>query len=123
MELSVVEEGGAQIVEGQPGQPFIASAKDASRIIEACMSEQVYSVLLYAENLSPGFFDLSTGEAGEILQKLRNYHVRLAVVRAPGSPQLSQRFGELMLEENREPHFRIFETRQAASQWLAGGEG
>jgi hypothetical protein len=120
MELSVAEEGGVHVIEGQPGQPFMASAKDAGRIIEACLSEGVYATLLYAENLTPAFFDLSSGEAGEILQKLRNYRVRLAVVRAPGSAKLSQRFSELMIEENREPHFRIFETRDAARQWLAG---
>ena len=121
MELSVVEEGGTRVIEGQPGQLFMASTADARQVIEAWLSEGIYAVLMYAENLSPRFFELSSGEAGEILQKLRNYRVRLAVVRAPGSAQLSQRFSELMIEENREPHFRIFEARQAAREWLAGG--
>lgn len=121
MELLVVEEGGASMLEGQPGQAFMNSAANTGQIIEACLSEGVYEVLLYAENLTHGFFDLRTGEAGEILQKLRNYRVRLAVVRGPGSPPLSQRFGELMIEENREPHFRLFETRDVARAWLVGG--
>jgi hypothetical protein len=121
MELLVVEEGGTRVIEGQLGQPFMAGVADARAIIEACLSEGVYAVLLYAENLTPAFFDLISGEAGEILQKLRNYRVRLAVVRAPGSAQLSRRFSELMSEESREPHFRIFETRQAAREWLARG--
>jgi hypothetical protein len=63
------------------------------------------------------FFDLSSGEAGEILQKLRNYHTRLAVVHSP-TRQLSRRFEELMIEENQMPHFRLFEDRPAAQEWL-----
>ena len=42
-----------------------------------------------AENLNPAFFDLSSGDAGAVLQKLLNYDVRLAVVRAPGSVALN----------------------------------
>lgn len=73
--------------------------------------------LLYASNLSAGFFDLSSGEAGAILQRLRNYGVRLAVVCPPGSVQFS-RFGEMVAEERRRPDFGVFETRDAACEWL-----
>jgi hypothetical protein len=48
MELSLREEGGVRVVEGLPGQPFMASVEDARRIIEACLSEEVDSALLYA---------------------------------------------------------------------------
>ena len=47
------------------------------------------------ENLTPAFFDLSSGEAGAILQKLRNYGIRLAVVCPPGRVLMSSRFGEM----------------------------
>jgi hypothetical protein len=54
---------------------------------------------LYAANLTRGFFDLSSGEAGAILQKLRNYRIRLPVVCGPGTAQLSRRFGDLLAED------------------------
>lgn len=93
---------------------------DASLVIEACFSHRARLALLYASNLTDRFFDLSSGEAGEILQKLRNYGVRLAVVCPPGSVQLSSRFGEMLAEEQLRRDFRVFDTRDAAQAWLIG---
>lgn len=74
--------------------------------------------LLYGGNLTRGFFDLSSGEAGAVLQKLRNYGVRLAVVCPAGSVRFSSRFGELLAEERLGQHFAVLETREAARRWL-----
>ncbi|MGH2666373.1 DUF4180 domain-containing protein [Flavobacterium sp.] len=38
------------------------------------------SIILYEKNITPHFFDLKTGIAGEILQKFSNYRVRLVIV-------------------------------------------
>ncbi|HCM60508.1 MAG TPA: hypothetical protein DIS74_09080 [Bacteroidales bacterium] len=35
---------------------------------------------IHADSFAAGFFDLRTGLAGEILQKLSNYRMRLAIV-------------------------------------------
>jgi hypothetical protein len=93
---------------------------DVAMVIEACYGNDVDRVLLYAENLPEHFFDLSSGEAGAVLQKLRNYHIRLAVVRSP-TLRLSRRCGELMAEEQRGPYFRLFDTRPDAETWLCSG--
>lgn len=119
MELSEVQVGDLSVVEGRPGEPFMAGAGDAALLIEACWSSGAQAALLYAPNLPPQFFDLSSGQAGEILQKLRNYRLRLAVVCPPGGVALSRRFEELMVEERREPHFGLFDTREQALAWLA----
>ena len=37
-------------------------------------------VLIYEKDITPDFFDLKSGIAGEILQKFSNYRVRLAIV-------------------------------------------
>jgi GNAT superfamily N-acetyltransferase len=118
MDLSVVEEAGTRAVEGVPDQRFMSRVDDASRIVEACLSNRTRSALLYAHNLTAAFFDLSSGEAGAILQKLRNYRVRLAVVCPQGTVRFSSRFGEMLAEERRGSFFGVFETRSAARQWL-----
>jgi Domain of unknown function (DUF4180) len=118
MELSMTEEGGVRIVEGEPGRSFMSRIDDADRVLEACFSSGVRCALLYARNLTDGFFDLSSGEAGAVLQKLRNYGVRLAVVCPAGSVQFSSRFGEMIAEERLRQHFAVFETREAARNWL-----
>jgi hypothetical protein len=119
MELDTVEAGGVTAVEGRPGAAFMASAADVRTLLEWCFSAGSRAALLYAENLPSEFFDLSSGVAGEVLQKLRNYHVRLAVVAPPGSVRFSSRFGELLEEARRGPDFGVFETREAARAWLA----
>jgi hypothetical protein len=37
-------------------------------------------IILYEKNISPDFFDLKTGLAGEILQKFSNYRMQLAII-------------------------------------------
>lgn len=119
MTLAIVEDAGVKAVEGTPGQRVMSGVKDAGLVIEACLSARTRAALLYADNLTAAFFDLSSGEAGEILQKLRNYRIRLAVVCAPGQVQFSSRFGEMLAEERRGPYFGVFDTRADARAWLA----
>jgi hypothetical protein len=38
------------------------------------------TVIVRKENIISGFFDLSTGIAGEILQKFSTYNIRLAII-------------------------------------------
>jgi uncharacterized protein DUF4180 len=116
--LRVVEENGVKVAEGEPDKPFLVAAQDGSRVIEACFSNGTRRALLYPANLPPDFFDLSSGAAGAILQKLRNYGIRLAVVCPPGSVTFSSRFGEMLAEERRGIHFGVFETRDGARAWL-----
>lgn len=120
MNLTFVDEGGLALVEGAPGQALMERAQDVDRLLEACFAEGARAALLYAANLPPAFFDLSSGAAGVVLQKLRNYHVRLAVVAPAGSVRLSSRFGELLADERRGTHFGLFETRDEAAAWLRG---
>jgi hypothetical protein len=103
MELSIVDEGGLRIVEGVPDQSFMSRVDDANRVIETCFSGNVRHVLLYAANLPKRFFDLSSG---------------LAVVCPAGSVRFSSRFEEMLAEERRRQHFGVFETRDAAREWL-----
>jgi hypothetical protein len=119
MNIQVVGEGRAAVLEGRPGTPLLRGRGDVVELIGLCFEQQARAVLLYAENLPPQFFDLSSGDAGEILQKLRNYHIRLAVVEAPDVPH-STAFQALMREESRDTHFHIFADRDAALAWLQG---
>jgi hypothetical protein len=119
-QLTVAEEAGVRFVEGPPGLPLLRAAEDTGLVVEACFSDGVSSALLYAPNLTARFFDLSSGEAGAVLQKLRNYGIRMAVVCPPGSVRFSRRFQEMAAEESAGDHFRVFESARMARQWLSG---
>jgi hypothetical protein len=115
--VKTVHHAGATIVEGDAGEPLIRRTDDAARLLEACFSAKTKCALLYPENVTPRFFDLSSGEAGLILDKLRRFRIRLAVVCASESVTFSSRFAELRADD-----MRIFETRDAALEWLGGAE-
>jgi len=114
MPFTAVEQHGVTVAEGPAGEPVLRRPQDATSIFEACVSAHTLRALVYPENLTPRFFDLSSGEAGEILDKLRRFHVRLAIVCAPGSVAFSSRFREILSDD-----LRVFDTRDEALRWLA----
>ena len=110
--------GRSTFLEGHPGRPYLRRANDVTSLIEECFSARTRRALLFADNLPPAFFDVSSQQAGEILQKLRSYGVRLAVVAPLESVAMSSRFHELMAAEQRDGAFGVFESREAALAWL-----
>ena len=111
--LTLIEEDGTAVVEGERGVSLMRRAQDATLVVGACFSAGVRDALLYPENLTERFFDLSSGEAGDVLDKLRRYQLRLAIVCEPGSVAFSSRFMEIQSDD-----LRVFETREAAREWL-----
>ena len=91
---------------------------DASLPIEACLSSATDALLLRAEDLPECFFDLSSGVAGEVLQRLANYRIRLAVI--AGAERFSSRFADLLAEERGRSRFAVFDQPAAARAWLLG---
>lgn len=118
MSLRTVVEHDLTFVEGPEGSVLVSSPNEIDTVLEACFNARTRLALLYAENLPAAFFDLSSQQAGSILQKLRNYGVRLAVIRGSQTAPMSRRFGELLAEERRGRAFAIFDARAAAVEWL-----
>lgn len=67
----------AELVE--PGLT-ISNAGDMLDIIAEIGMNGCRNIMIYESDLHPDFFRLSTGIAGEILQKFSNYRARLAIV-------------------------------------------
>ncbi len=120
--LRIVEELECRFVEAPSGQGLMRTPADATLVLEACFSHGAHSALLYASSLPPRFFDLSSGEAGTVLQKLRQYEVRLAVVYDSKACPFSSRFGEMLAEEHSKSYFHVFPSRAEAVAWLVSLE-
>lgn len=118
MNIHLVAKGDKNALEGMPGTRLLNTTEDVVDIIGLCFEHRVRSVLLYAENLTERFFDLSSGEAGAILQKFRNYRIRLAVVASQDGIHQSNMFREMVTEESQGDDFRIFDDRVSAEAWL-----
>ncbi len=77
-------------------------------------------LMLHAASLPEEFFDLKTGLAGAVLQKLVQYLVKTAAV-IPTERVGNGRFHEMALEANRGNRmFHIFDNREQAETWLTG---
>ena len=117
MNTQVSEKNGVRFVEGVKGYTLLSSEKDAVELAGLCGSNGTNRVLLYADNLSEGFYDLKTTIAGNALQKLINYRIRAAAI-IPEEKIGNGRFFEMVVESNRGNDFRVFQDREKAVDWL-----
>lgn len=76
-------------------------------------------IILGEDQLHPDFFDLSTGFAGELVQKVINYGMRVAVV-AGDHQQRSVSFRQFADETSRGNRFVFVTSVEAAVQRLSG---
>jgi hypothetical protein len=74
-------------------------------------------LLLTENDLSPEFFDLSSGIAGELFQKFTNYQIHLAIV-INNLEVYGERFGELAFEHKNHKLIRFFDSVETAKTWL-----
>ncbi len=96
---------------------LIKSERDILDVIGLCGEQGTQLLLLYEKNLSPLFFDLSSGLAGVFFQKSANYSLRTAMVINFGNIK-SERFLELISETNKGSQIRFFEEKSDAEKWL-----
>ncbi len=117
MRLQLMNREGVRIVElVEP----IDRVEDVLDVIAACVEQRSSRLLLESQNLPRPFFDLRTGFAGEFVQKLENYRIRLAGV-FPSEEGYTDRFREFLREAKQGRGFRVFASRVEAEVWLADG--
>jgi hypothetical protein len=115
MKVELIEKDGVRILEcAEP----IARVEDALDVVSASYEHRAHGLLVESRNLPPAFFDLRSGFAGEVVQKLVNYQIRLAGVFA-SEEGYTERFREFLREARRGSHFRVFADRSDAEAWLA----
>jgi hypothetical protein len=93
----------------------IRSIQDVPDVLGAVFGADGF--LLTENELSPEFFDLSTGIAGEIFQKFTNYQIRAGIV-LENPNGYGERFSELVFEHQNHKLIRFFDSIEAAKTWL-----
>lgn len=106
---------------GQYGRPepgtMISSQRDMVDLLARCLEAGVDQLLFPLNSLAAEFFDLSTGLAGEISQKLSTYRIKTAIVVDLGAVP-SQRFKEWAGECNRGNEIHFYHEQLSALGWL-----
>ena len=74
-------------------------------------------IIIYDKNITPDFFDLKSGIAGEILQKFSNYRVRLAIV-GDFSKYTSKSVNDFIYESNKGKQINFVPSQSEAVKIL-----
>lgn len=85
---------------------IINSAADGLAILGEVYYQGFYSVIVYEKNITPDFFQLANGMAGEVLQKFSNYRIKLAIVGDFGAHP-SKSLKQFIFESNKTGHINF----------------
>lgn len=79
MEIALHTVNNIKIAEIIARNIVIANIEEGTDLLGNLFYQDIDRVIIHAASITPDFFDLKTGIAGEILQKFTNYRVRLAI--------------------------------------------
>ncbi|HWV31423.1 MAG TPA: DUF4180 domain-containing protein [Dyadobacter sp.] len=80
MNIQIHQHNETAIAEVTSDQILIHTPDDGLQLMADLYYQGYGAIILHKHHITPHFFDLKTGIAGEILQKFTTYRVRLAIV-------------------------------------------
>ena len=114
--MNFEKKGDAALVRG--GEIILTDGASAVELLASARYETGCSaVILRKEQLDEVFFRLSSGVAGEILQKFTNYQMRLVIV-GDFSHYTSEPLKDFIYESNKGKQIGFCSTEQEALEWL-----
>lgn len=107
-----------KIAEVISDETIISTAEDGLDLLGNLYYQGFDSIVLYENNVTPDFFDLKNGIAGEILQKFSTYRVKLAIV-GDFSKYSSKSLTDFIYESNKGRHINFVNTTTEALKILS----
>ncbi len=80
MRIQLHKIGTATVAEVLSEEIILRSGGDMLDLLMQARGKGAVEIVLHAESICPEFFDLKSGIAGDVLQKLVNYRGRLAII-------------------------------------------
>lgn len=100
MKIEVHHINEVKIAEITSVETMISTTEDGVNLLGNLYYQGFDRIVLHEKNITPDFFDLKNGIAGEILQKFSTYRVRLAIV-GDFSKYTSKSLTDFMYESNK----------------------
>ena len=111
MNKKIIEPNGLKIVIISSDEPIITDAQTALDLLAAVnYDDDSNRIAINKEAITEGFFKLSSGLAGEILQKVVNYRKKLAVI------------GDFSCYQSKPLHDFIYECNNGRDIFFVGTE-
>lgn len=118
MEIITHQSSSAKIAEIISDDLILNSVEETIDLIGDLYFQEFSGLVIHEKNVSPEFFDLKTGLAGEILQKFSNYRLRLAIV-GDFSKYPGNNLNDFIFESNQGKHINFVASQiQALSALL-----
>jgi hypothetical protein len=117
MRIELIDINGTFIAELISDSVEINNAQDALEIMANCSYQGISKIIIHEINVSPDFFELKTGIAGEILQKFSNYNIELAIV-GNFSKYTSKSLSDFIYESNKIGRINFVNTVNQAKEAL-----
>lgn len=122
--MKTSEIGGQIVLEHEQDDPVIESVAQVLDLIGSTSAAEAGIVLVPAGRLSPEFFRLRSGFAGEAMQKFQTYHVRLIVYGDISEyVSASTALRDFVQETNRVGHHFFAKDRETAEAAIGGEPG
>lgn len=117
MDLKIHNEGENAIAELISKKVEIEEVEDALDLMGAASYLGVHKIIIGKKHVTPGFFDLKTKIAGEILQKFSNYRMELAIVGNFANSK-SKSLNDFILESNKTGRIHFVPSLEVALEKL-----
>ena len=101
------------IAEVESNEVIISNAQDGLDLLGNLYYQGFDKIIIHEKNLTPQFFDLKNGLAGEILQKFSNYRIPLAIV-GDFTPYTGESIRAFITEYNRQGHISFVSSVEEA---------
>ncbi|MCE6991375.1 DUF4180 domain-containing protein [Dyadobacter sp. CY323] len=106
MEIKAHTVEATQVAEVISEDVVIKTPEDGLDLLGNLYYQGFDSIIINEKNVSPDFFDLKTGIAGEILQKFSNYRVGLAII-GDFSKYPGKSISDFIFESNKGRHINF----------------
>lgn len=117
MKIETHNINGIKIAEVTSSDIIINSTSDSLDLLGNLYYQDFNRIIVHEKNITPDFFDLKNGMAGEILQKFSNYRVRLAIV-GDFSKYTSKSLNDFIFESNKSKKINFVGSQSEAIRAL-----
>ena len=120
MQLTLHSINNIKIGEITSDKVILKTTEDGLTLLGDLYYQGYDKIIFHEKNITPQFFDLKTGIAGEILQKFSQYRIPLAIV-GDFSKYTSNSLRDFIFESNKGKFISFVSTREEAIKILADG--
>ncbi len=118
MKIKVHNLNDTKIAEISSDETIIITTEDGLDLLGNLYYQGFDRIVLNEKNITPDFFDLKNGIAGEILQKFSTYRVRLAIV-GDFSKYTSKSLTDFIYESNKGRQINFVNSTAVALKTLS----